>query len=174
MAARGYAPCGSLCTSQDCRLPALVSPLPDPLAIVTNAFLFSWDHMELYAFPLFPAIRHLLSKLWSSRGMSVILITPFWLNKEWFPDLLQATIDTPRLLSMHSGLLRQPHFHRFHDGLHVHGNYPGTPLFSGLLPESCDVPGEILTAFNGCELPMQMEMLPPMVPLGGPYCVNTF
>ena len=50
-------------TSQNYELPAFVSPFPDPMAIATDAFLFSWDHMELYALPPFPAIRRLLSKL---------------------------------------------------------------------------------------------------------------
>ena len=50
--------------------------------------------------------------------MYVILIAPFWLSKEWFPDLLQATVNTPCFLPMRPDL-QQPHFHRFHDGLHV-------------------------------------------------------
>ena len=62
VAALGYALHGSLCTSQDYRLHALVPPFPDPRAIATDAFLF-WDHMELYAFPPFPASRHLLQTL---------------------------------------------------------------------------------------------------------------
>ena len=106
-------------TSQNFRLPAFVSPFPDPMAIVTDAFFFAWDHQELYVFPPFPAIRPLLSKLRSSQGTSIILIVPFWPRKEWFPDLLQAIVDTPRLLPTRTDLLRQPHFHRFHDSLHV-------------------------------------------------------
>ena len=140
--------------------------------------LFSWDYMELYVFLPFPVIRRLLSKLRSLRGTSVILIAPFWPSKEWFPALLQATVDTPRLLPMRSDLLRQPHFHRFHDDLHAlrltRGNYPATPPLSGSLPESCNILGEISTAFNSCELPMQVEILPPMVPPEGPHGVNSF
>ena len=105
-------------TSHNGRLPAFVSSSPDPMAIVTSVFLFSWDHMELYAFPRFPVIRRLLSELWSSWGTSVILIALFWPNKEWFPDLLQATIDTPCLLPMRSDILRQPHC-RFLNSFHV-------------------------------------------------------
>ena len=97
----------------------LVSPFPDPMAIVTDAILFSWDHMEFYAFPLFPAIRRLLSKLWSLWRMYVILIAPFWLSKEWFPDLLQVTANALRLLPMCPDLVQQPQFHRFHDGPHM-------------------------------------------------------
>ena len=42
-----------------------------------------------------------------------------------------------------------------------------THPLSGLLLESCEVPGEILAAFNDSELPMQRETLLPVVPLGG-------
>ena len=80
-------------TSQNFRLLAFVSPFPDPMAIATDAFLFAWDHQELYAFPPFPVIRLLLSKLCSSQGTAIILIAPFWPCKEWFPDLLQMTVD---------------------------------------------------------------------------------
>ena len=51
-------------------------------------------------------------------GMYIIITTPFWLSKEWFPDLLQATVDTPRLL-MRPDLLQQPDFHHFYDGFHA-------------------------------------------------------
>ena len=104
-------------TSQNFRLPSFVSPFRDPMAIATDAFLYNWDHMELYAFPPFPAIRPLLTKLRSSRGTTLLLIAPFWPHIEWFPDLLRVTIDAPCLLPTRWDLLRQPHFHRFHDGL---------------------------------------------------------
>ena len=106
-------------TSQNFRLPNFVSPFPDPLAIATDAFLFSWDHKDLYAFPPFPMIRKVLNKLCQAQGTSLILIAPFWPRKEWFPDLIQVTVDTPRLLPTRRDLLRQPHFHRFHNGLHT-------------------------------------------------------
>jgi len=89
------------------------------MAIATDAFLFNWDHRELYAFPPFQTIRKLLVKLQASRGTTLILIAPFWPRKEWFPDLLQMTIDAPHLLPTRKDLLRQPHFHRFHNGLHA-------------------------------------------------------
>ena len=106
-------------TSQNFRLPNFVSPFPDPLAIATDAFLFSWDHKDLYAFPPFPMIRKVLNKLCQAQGTSLILIAPFWPRKEWFPDLIQVTVDAPRLLPTRRDLLRQPHFHRFHNGLHT-------------------------------------------------------
>lgn len=105
-------------TSQNFRIPAYVSPFPDSMTIATDAFLFNWDHQELFAFPPFATIRQLLSKLQSSQRTSIILITPFWPHKEWFPDLLKVTVDG-HLLPTRPNLLKQPHFHRFQNGLHA-------------------------------------------------------
>ena len=54
------------------------------------------------------------------------------------------------------------------------GNYPATPPLSGLSPESCDVPGRILVAFNYCVLPMQVEAVLPVVSPGRSHCINIF
>ena len=45
------------------------------------------------------------------------LIAPFWPQREWFPDLLELLSDVPITLSSRKDLLRQPHFHRFHQNL---------------------------------------------------------
>ena len=169
----GYAPHGSLCTSQDCRFPSLVSPFLNPMAIATDVFLFSWDHIDLHAFPLFPAIRHILSKMWSSQRTYIILIALFWPSKEWFPDLLQVTISAPRLLLMCPDLLQQPQFHRFHDGPHelqlTMWKLSSDSSVLRAFPESCNIPGEISVAFNYCVLPMQVEAVQPVVPRGSHY-----
>ena len=41
----------------------------------------------------------------------------FWSQREWFPDLLELFSDVPIALSSRKDLLRQPHFHRFHQNL---------------------------------------------------------
>lgn len=101
------------------RLPNFVSPFHDPMAVARNAFLFPWDHKELYAFPPFHVIRKVINKLLSSKGIKLVLIAPFWLQREWFTDLVELSIDTPRRLPFRKDLLRQSHFHRFHHDLHV-------------------------------------------------------
>ena len=45
------------------------------------------------------------------------LIAPFWPQREWFPDLLELLSDIPIELPKRRDLLRQPHFHRFHENL---------------------------------------------------------
>ena len=45
------------------------------------------------------------------------LIAPFWPQREWFPGLLELLSDVPITLSSRKDLLRQPHFHCFHQNL---------------------------------------------------------
>ena len=99
------------------RLPNFVSPFRDPMAIATDAFLYNWDCQDLYAFPPFPLIRKVLNKLRTAHRATLILIAPFWPQREWFPDLVQASVDSPRRLPHRRDLLRQPHVHRFHQAL---------------------------------------------------------
>ena len=104
-------------TGQNFWLQAFVSPFPDPMAITSDAFLFDWNHLELYAFPPTGVLRKVVNKLMSAQGTFLTLIAPFWPRQEWFPDLLRLSIDTPRFLPQCPDLLCQPHFHRFHHGL---------------------------------------------------------
>ena len=114
----GYPTVDLFATRLNFRLPNFVSPFPDPLAIATDAFLFCWDNQDLYAFPPLPLVRRVINKLRLSHNTTLILIAPYWPQKEWFPDLVSASIEPPRLLPFRPDLLRQPHCHRFHLGLH--------------------------------------------------------
>ena len=100
-------------------LAAFVSPVPDSMAVATDAFLFPWDGLEVYAFPPFPLVRRVLNRLFRSRGTMMTLIAPFWPQREWFPDLLRVLVDVPRRLPLRKDLLRQPHVHRFHLSPHA-------------------------------------------------------
>ncbi|XP_045104415.1 uncharacterized protein LOC123499948 [Portunus trituberculatus] len=112
----GY-PTVDLFATVSVRIPNFVSPFQDPAAIATDAFLYNWDNQDLYAFPPFPLIRRVLNKLQASRNTRLILIAPYWPQKEWFPDLLAASVEPPRRLPLRKDLLRQPHIHKFHTGL---------------------------------------------------------
>ena len=82
-----------------------------------DALLQPWDNLQAYAFPPIAIIRRVLVKLKSSKNCELTLIAPFWLQREWFPDLLELLSDVPITLSSRKDLLRQPHFHRFHQNL---------------------------------------------------------
>ena len=104
-------------TSLTVRLPVYFSPASDPRAAGTDAILQPWDDLQAYAFPPIAIIRRVLVKLRSSRNCELTLIAPFWPQREWFPDLLELLSDVPITLSGRKDLLRQPHFHRFHQNL---------------------------------------------------------
>ena len=104
-------------TKQTRRLPLYVSALPDSNALATDALSISWDRMTIYAFPPFALIRLVVNKIRASQHLSVILIAPWWPAREWFPDLLELCTDHPRKLPLWRVLLKQPHQHRFHEGL---------------------------------------------------------
>ena len=104
-------------TALTARLPVYFSPASDPRAAGTDALLQPWDDLQVYAFPPIAIIRRVLLKLRSSKNCELTLIAPFWPQRDWFPDLLELLSDVPITLSDRRDLLRQPHFHRFHQNL---------------------------------------------------------
>ena len=104
-------------TSLTARLPVYFSLASDSRAAGTDALLQPWDDLQAYAFPPIAIIRRVLVKLRSSRNCELTIIAPFWPQREWFPDLLELLSDVPITLSSRKDLLRQPHFHRFHQNL---------------------------------------------------------
>ena len=104
-------------TSLTARLPVFFAPAWEPKAAGVDAFLQPWDNLQAYAFPPIAIIRRVLLKLRASRHCDLTLIAPFWPQREWFPDLLELLSDIPIELPKRRDLLRQPHFHRFHENL---------------------------------------------------------
>ena len=58
----------SLCHLSQLSSAVYVSPLKNPMAAGTDAFLQSWDGLQAYAFPQFSVIRQVLNKLRSCKG----------------------------------------------------------------------------------------------------------
>ena len=74
-------------------------------------------HLQAYAFPPIAIVRRVTLDLRASHNCNLALIAPFWPQREWFPDLLELLSDIPIELPKRRDLLRQPHFHRFHENL---------------------------------------------------------
>ena len=106
-------------TSLTTRLPVFFAPAWKPKATGVDAFLQPWDNLQAYAFPPIAIIRRVLLKLRASHHCDLTLIAPFWPQREWFPDLLELLSDIPIELPKRRDLLRQPHFHRFHENLQM-------------------------------------------------------
>ena len=106
-------------TSMTHRLPVYFSPMYDPMSAGTNAMLQSWDGLQAYAFPPFSLLPRVLAKVRVTRGQELTLVAPFWPQHHWFPDLLELLLEIPLFLPRRRDLLRQPHFHHFHQNLSV-------------------------------------------------------
>ena len=103
-------------TALNYRYPLYYASSTDPQSLGSDAFLHSWEGIQAYAFPPFSLVRKVLNKARDSPFLELTLIAPYW-PQEWFPDLLEVLLEPPIQLPMRSDLLRQPHFHRFHQGL---------------------------------------------------------
>ena len=106
-------------TSLNHRLPVYFTPVWDSSAAGVDAFLQNWDNLQMYAFPPFSLIQSTINKLRSSVNAEMTLITPFWPQREWFPELQELSVEDPIPLPLRRDLLSQPHFHRFHLRLHM-------------------------------------------------------
>ena len=104
-------------TSLTTRLPNYFSPHLDPCAIGVDALLQPWDHLDIYAFPPYAVIRRVINKLKGSVNCRMTLVAPWWPQREWFPDLVELLIDSPRALPLRRDLLRQPLARALHAGL---------------------------------------------------------
>ena len=104
-------------TSLTARLPVFFAPAWERKAAGVDAFLQPWDNLQAYTFPPIAIIKRVLLKLRASHNCDLTLIAPFWPQREWFPDLLELLSDIPIELPKSRDLLRQPHFHRFHENL---------------------------------------------------------
>ncbi|MPC54371.1 hypothetical protein E2C01_048282 [Portunus trituberculatus] len=110
-------------TALTCRLPLYVSPLPDQEAWRQDAFSFSWDGLDLYAFPPFALIRRVLVRVCESQAVHMTLVAPLWPQGDWFPLLLDLLMDKSWVLPMWQSLLQQPHrplFHGSPEKLHLY------------------------------------------------------
>ena len=104
-------------TSLNHRCLPYFSPFRDPNALGTDALLQPWDGWQAYAFPPYALIPAILKKLRSSSGVLLTIIAPYWLQRPWFPELLELVVDGPVALPLDKDLLSQPHVHRQHLGL---------------------------------------------------------
>ena len=105
------------------KLPKFVSPVPDPQAWAVDALSFSWEDLDLYAFPPIPLLGNVVNKILSHDCKRIILITPGWPNMPWFWDLVELSVQVPLCLPQHPDLVVQPFngsLHRDLVGLNLH------------------------------------------------------
>ena len=104
-------------TSLNHRLPVYFSLMVDPQSAGTDALLQLWDDLQAYAFPPFGLIPRVLAKVRQSWRLEHALVAPFWAQHPWFPDLLELLVEIPFFLPRRRDLLKQLHFHYYHQNL---------------------------------------------------------
>lgn len=80
---------------------------PDPHSSGVDAFSQEWPPLLLYAFPPFCLVGKCLHKMTLGKA-GLVLIAPVWPTQTWYPALLQAAVDWPRLLPDREDLLSDP------------------------------------------------------------------
>ena len=106
-------------THLNAKLPLYCSLIPDPQAALEDAFRHPWNNLDTYAFPTFHLVGRVVARVKETPDLSMTLVVPLWPEKAWFTDLLLLLTQPPLTLPLWDRLLRQPHFHRFHGGVHA-------------------------------------------------------
>ena len=105
-------------TSLNAKLPLYCSLVPDPQTVFEDAFCHPWASLDLYAFPPFPLVGRVVTRVREIPNLSMTLVAPLWPEEEWFADLLLLLTQPPVVLPWLDQLLQQTHFNRFHSDVH--------------------------------------------------------
>ena len=88
------------------KLAIYVSPIREETSWKVDSLVQNWDGLYAYAYPPTSLIRACLNKV-RTENVEIVLIAPVWPNQEWFPDLLDLSIDFPISLPPVQKLLKQ-------------------------------------------------------------------
>ena len=84
-----------------------VSWFPDPEALMTDTFSFSWAPFFSYGFPPFCLLNKLLAKIRSDSAMGIFIL-PVWPTQPWFSAKLHLLAANPVMLPQSENLLFLP------------------------------------------------------------------
>ena len=92
-------------THLNAKLPLYCSLIPDLQAVFEDAFRHPWNHLNVYVFPPFHLVERVVARVRETPNLSMTLIAPSSQRSRGSPTS--------------SSYWRQPHFHRFHGGVHA-------------------------------------------------------
>ena len=127
-------------THLNAKLPLYCSLILDPQALFEDAFRHPWENLDTYAFPPFQLVERVVAQVRETPNLSMTLVAPLLPEKAWFVELLPLLTQPPLALPLWDRLLRQPHFHRFHGGVHalnLHAWRQASPQKVRLFERSC-------------------------------------
>jgi len=76
-----------------CRM--FVSPVPDELAIETDALQMDLEGIQAYAYPPHQILGNLLQKFQKTQNCSLIVVAPYWPKQTWLPLLNRLSSQSP-------------------------------------------------------------------------------
>ena len=91
-----------------------VSWHPEPGCFAVNALNISWSNFQWYAFPPFCLLPRVLAKVQADGVDNFLLIAPIWPTQNWYPLLLDMSVNCPILLPQMDHLLYLPHSNQLH------------------------------------------------------------
>lgn len=71
-------------SNQNNKCPRYASWKLDPNSEIVDAFTFSWENINFYAFPPFSIISKVLHKIKSDKAEGVVVV-PYWPTQPWYP-----------------------------------------------------------------------------------------
>ena len=80
---------------------------PDPSCTHHDAFSISWSGKPFWAFPPFPLIARVLTKIVEDKATGIVMV-PYWPTKPWFSKLCRLIIGTPVTFLLESNTLFLP------------------------------------------------------------------
>ena len=89
------------------QVPKYFSWTLDPQVVGMDAFSVNWNKGLLYMFPPFSLIQNCLRKIIKDKA-TVLLITPVWQSRPWYPMLLNLLYNRPLLLPHNPQILKLP------------------------------------------------------------------
>ena len=102
-------------TSLNAKLPLYCSLIPNPQAVFEDAFRHLWANLDVYAFPPFPLVGRVVARARETPNLSMTGRPP--LAGEGV--VRRPSTSTDPTTSGAAVVLRQPHFNRFHHGVHA-------------------------------------------------------
>ena len=84
-------------TRANTQLGKFVSWIPDPQSAAIDTFSVQWSDPLSYAFPLFSLIMRCVQRIKNQKG-KILLVTPVWRSRSWYPLLFSLLYDQPLLL----------------------------------------------------------------------------
>ena len=84
-------------TRANTQLRKFVSWIPDPQSAAIDAFSVQWSDPLSYAFPPFSMIMRCVQRIKNQKG-KILLVTPVWRSRPWYPLLFSLLYDQPLLL----------------------------------------------------------------------------